>query len=130
MPAATVALNVVPPSGNGGLSRDINESNVNITPGNSFANDGETYLYCRNTTAGAIDLTFRAHINNVETIVHTESIPGTGTDTGVRIVGPFKPSLFNNHGSLGDADKAYVMAASGSSGDVKACAIKMPRAGV
>lgn len=126
MPAATTALTVVAPSGNGGLSRDIAEQN-SVLAGNNFVNDGEVYLFARNTTVAAISLGFEAHINGVETTVHTEAIPGSGTDGGSRIIGPFKPSLFNAHAGV-DGDRVYVRQLTGTAGQVVLCPFKVPSA--
>ena len=127
MPASTTALTVVAPSGAGGLIRDVNEQSSDVSPGNNFINDGKTYLFARNTTASAIDLTFEAHINDVERTVLTATVPGSGTDNGELIVGPFDPALFNVHGAV-DTDRAYVRQASGSDGEVKLMPFRTPHA--
>lgn len=127
MPAGTTALTVVAPTGNGGLRRDMNEQNSDVSPGNNFVNDGKTYLFARNTQAGANTLVFEAHINGVETTVHTEAVPGSATDNGEVIVGPFAPGLFNQHQGV-DLDRVYVRQGSGADGDVVLCPFKAPGA--
>ncbi len=127
MPASTTALTVIAaPSTPAGSSFDEQASDV--SPGNNFANpDGNTLLYARNTTAGALDLIFEADVFGTERTVLQTSIPGSGTENGVKILGPFPPSKFNEHGTTEAAStgKVFVRQATGSDGQVVLCPFRV-----
>lgn len=89
-------LTLVGPAAWNGLV--MNEQNHDAANGNKFDNQPGTVLFCRNTTVGALDVNFYADINGVEVLLGTVSIPGSGTQNGEKIIGPFKAELFNDHG--------------------------------
>jgi hypothetical protein len=128
MPAGTTALVVLPaPSTPAGPTWDEQASDV--SPGNSFPNDGTTLLYCRNTTASPISVTFEADLYGAEVAILSVAIPGSGTEHGVRVLGPFPPGRFNGHESTDNAKTGHVFVrqASGSDGQLQLCPFQINR---
>jgi hypothetical protein len=98
-----------------------NEQDGDVVNGNQFDNARGTLLQCRNTTAGAINITFYADLLGTEVLVGTVSIPGSGTQNGHKIIGPFPSDAFNNHSTSVPASDGRVLCkqASGSNGQIK-----------
>jgi hypothetical protein len=117
MPAATTPIPVAQRSGNSSKVRDLAFQASVVSPGNNFPNTGRTMLAVRNTTVGALDIILEGHLGGVERTLMQESVPGSGTDNGIRIFGPFETDRFNNHNGV-DIDRAYVRQATGSNGDL------------
>lgn len=121
MPASMTALTVLAaPSTPGGQAFDEQASDQD--PGNKFACAPGTRLYARNTTAGAINLVFEADLYGAEVDLLTVAIPGSGTENGVKILGPFPPE-FLQHGTTEAASNGsvFVRQASGSDGEIVLC---------
>ena len=122
MPASTTALTVLasPPTP-AGVSFDEQASDV--SPGNRFPNKPGTRLYVRNTQAGAINVLFESDKYGAERTVLTVSIPGSGTEHGVKVLGPFPAADFNDHSTTEAGSNGYVMCrqATGSDGDLVFC---------
>jgi len=128
MPASTTALTVLAAPGTpAGPTWD--EQDTDVSPGNNFDNDGVTMLFARNNTAGAIDLIFEADLYGTERTVLQVTIPGSGTENGVKVLGPFPPGRFNNHDTteVASTGKVFVRQASGTDGQVKLCPFKVNR---
>jgi len=122
MPTGTTALTVLAPVGDErGPTWDEQASDV--SPGNNFDNAHGTFLYARNTTASPIDLIFEADIYGSEITVLQVTIPGSGTENGVKVLGPFPPKAFSDHRTTEAASdgKVFVRQASGIDGDVVLC---------
>lgn len=122
MPATPTALTAIgPASSPAGPSFD--EQGNDVTNGNKFDNNDRTKLYVRNTTVGAIVLNFYADLYGVETLILAVSIPGSGTEHGVKILGPFPSQDFNDHTTTASSTNGQVhcKAASGSSNDLMLC---------
>jgi hypothetical protein len=117
VPAGTTSLIVLDdPGDETGVAWDEQASDV--SPGNSFRGGVGVMLYARNTTASPIDLIFEADSYGAEIQVLRVTIPGSGTEHGVRIIGPFPPGRFLNHTTT-DATKdghVFVRQASGADG--------------
>lgn len=70
--------------------------------GDSFANDGHTFLLFKNGNASARTLTIAANdadkpgFGTIATPDTTVTIPGSGTNGGECLVGPFPPDRFND----------------------------------
>jgi hypothetical protein len=70
--------------------------------GDSFANDGRTFLLFKNANASARTLTIAANdttrpgFGPIVTPDTTVTIPGSGTNGGLCIVGPFPTERFND----------------------------------
>jgi hypothetical protein len=80
--------------------------------GDSFANDGRTFLLFKNANAASRTLTIAANdttkpgFGTIATPDTTVTIPGSGTNGGLCIVGPFPTERFNNP-TTGKVDLAY-----------------------
>jgi hypothetical protein len=123
MPASTTPLTVVGPSSSP-AGAAFNEQNSDASPGSNFLNARGTLLYARNTTASPITLIFEADVLGVERTVMTVDVPGSGTEHGVAIIGPFPAHLFNDHSTTtssgADQGKVYVRHA-GADADIVLC---------
>ena len=111
-------------TGPGGWDGTTNtESNCDTTNGNKFTNAAGTLLLARNTTVSAIILDFYADLNGVEVLIGSKSIPGSGTNNGGAILGPFPAKFFNDHtvSITGTSAQGAVVfkQRSGSAGDIK-----------
>jgi hypothetical protein len=128
MPASTTALVLVSSQSPAGPTMDEQASDV--SPGNSFENSaGDVMLYVRNTTGSSIPLLFEADAYGAERTVLSKTIPGSGTENGVAICGPFPPSRFNDHSTTEVASngRVFVRQGSGSDGDLVMCPFRVPR---
>lgn len=81
------------------------EQTPNATDSAMFANDGNTFLYARNTGSGAHVLTFPTPVtvNGLDVADHTVTIAAGKT----AILGPFPTNIFNQQ-SGPDVGKVYV----------------------
>lgn len=126
MPVGSTSLAVV--AAVGGISQAYAETALDAANGNKFINDGKTELHVRNTTAGAIVMDFYADTGPTgvgnEVKVASVSIPGSGTNNGVKVLGPFPPSLFNNHNLTEAATTGQVIAKQASAGALVGCALQ------
>lgn len=122
MPAGATNLNVLgPPSSPAGIT--YAETTLDAANGNKFDNDGKVILTVRNTTAGAIILDFYADTpEGNEVKVMSVSIPGSGTANGIKRLGPFPPSRYNNHNTTEAASSGKVIMKQASAGALNACA--------
>lgn len=128
MPASTVSLAVV--TGNSPLGPTFVEQNAVVSPGNNFDNGGgDVLLYARNTTASPINLIFESDLYGSERTVLIGSVPGSGTQHGVTMFGPFPSELFTNHSTTDGNQNGRVMVrqATGTVGQVQVCPIRVPR---
>ena len=82
------------------------------TDGNSFPNDGNTYIEVKNTTATACTVTIQEPetVDGLAVADRTVSVPGT---TGDKVIGPFPPARYNqSDGSVYvDVSKAVTLGA-------------------
>lgn len=129
MPASTTSLLVVAaaPTPKGSA---FDEQVSDVSPGNSFDNaGGDIMLYVRNTTAGALDVIAEADVMGAERTVFQQAIPGSGTEHGVRILGPFPAAQFNDHSTTEVASngRVFVRQATGSDGDLVFCPFRVNR---
>ncbi len=120
MPAGCTALTKVaanPPHGG-----SFNEQASDASPGNKFAAQADkTRLFVRNTTETAIELNVYADKYGEEVLLQSTSIPGSGTENGERILGPW-PAEFLEHSTTEVASNGQVMVAhAGSDGDLMLC---------
>lgn len=125
MPASAVALTVLAaPASPGGPTWDEQASTV--SPGNKFAADGLVLLHVRNTTASAINVVFEADLYGTERTLLQVSIPGSGTENGGAILGPF-PASFLDHTTTAAADNGsvFVRQASGTAGQLVFCPFRV-----
>lgn len=120
MPAGTIPLTVVQRSGTAAKDRDLNLQNSTVSPGNNFVNTGKTMLLARNTQVGAANLLFEGHVLGTEITLATCSVPGSATDSGIRLFGPFETDKFNSHAGA-DVDRCYVRQSGGANGDLQLC---------
>jgi hypothetical protein len=132
MPAATVALTTVGPGNSPAGPAFDEQASAAPATGNDFDNaGGDTMLYVRNTTAGALDVILEADVFGVERTVLQTTIPGSATEHGVKILGPFKPEQFNDHSTTVPAGtkqgRVMVKQAAGIAGDLVFCPIKVNR---
>lgn len=125
MPANSVALVVMPAPARVDLGT-FDEQASTVSPGNKFDDDGVTMLYVRNTTASAITVNFLADLINFERTIASASVPGSGTEGGVLILGPF-PKIFTDHSVTASADngKVFVKQASGTDGQLQFCPFRV-----
>ncbi len=126
MPSGTVSLTVVGPGSTpAGPTHDEQQSTA---AGNSFENDGSTLLIVRNTNASSRVITFVADRYGAEQTVITSTIPGSGTENGTKVLGPFPPEAFNDHGTTDSAKNGHAMFThSGSNSDLMLCPTKINR---
>jgi hypothetical protein len=127
MPVGTVSLTVVGPGNTpAGPSYDEQQSTA---AGNSFDNGGgDIMLVVRNTHGTARTMTFVVDRYGAEQTVMTKSIPGSGTETGLAVLGPFPPSSFNDHSTTDSAKQGHVMFThNGSNADLMICPVKVNR---
>ena len=119
MPAGTTSLTVLSSFGTP-ASPTWDEQASDVTPGNSFPNAKGVQLYARNTTPTPIDLVFEADRFGAEVEVLRVSIPGSATAGGVKVLGPFPPDEFNEHGTTEAAanGSVFVRQLTGGDGDV------------
>lgn len=97
--------------------------NFDVTNGSKFLNDGITALQVRNTTGGALTLTFTYDERNRSTTKVTTL--GANAET---ILGPFPTGVFNQHAADGAEHNAYLwVTASGTTGQLQGRAIRLPR---
>ena len=126
MPAGATALIIVAPAGSP-AGASFNEQTSDAS-GMKFVNDGETYLYVRNATVSAVPLSFFSDKYGAELEILEVSIPGSATEHGVKILGPFDPVFFNDHATTESASTGSVICThTGSDGDLQVCPIKLPR---
>lgn len=126
MPAGATALSVVAPAATP-AGASFNEQSSDAS-GMKFANDGETYLYVRNTTVSAVPLSFFSDKYGAEIEVLEVSIPGSATEHGVKILGPFDPVFFNDHATTEAASTgSVIMTHTGSDADLQVCPFRMPK---
>jgi len=126
MPASTVSLVVVGPGGTpAGAAHDEQQSTA---LGNSFDNSEPTILVVRNTNVAARVITFLADRYGGERTVMTATIPGSATENGTAILGPFPPEPFNDH-STTDATKMGVVqfTHNGANADLQLCPTRLNR---
>ncbi len=80
----------------------LNYTNVAAPTTGTFSNDGHTFLLFANTNASARTLTVAANdttrpgFGTIATPDTTVTIPGSGTNGGLCIVGPFPTERFND----------------------------------
>lgn len=126
MPAGCTALTVLQPPVTP-FAASFDEQQSDAAPGNYFVNDGDTQLYLRNANASARTITFYADIYGAERTIGTATLPGSGTENGVLILGPFPTGLFNNHSTTESARTGSAMFShSGADADVMCCPFKRP----
>lgn len=124
MPANTIALLTVALASQPSVAQSFSEQASTVSPGNNFDWGPDTGLYVRNTTAGALDITFEAHVVGAERTVGVSNIPGSGTAHGVKIFSGF-PLDWTEHGGV-DSGKIYVRAA-GTNGQIVFCPFVIKR---
>lgn len=108
MPASCTALTVVGPASTpAGPSWDEQQSDA--APGNRFANARGTLLGARNTNASSRVLTFYADLYGAEVALMTATVPGSATENGFRLLGPFPAKDFGNHTTTEAASNGQVM---------------------
>lgn len=124
MPASTVSLPVVQNSTPVSTAHDSNQSTA---AGNSFPNDGNTYLYVQNFSGSSKTLTFYADIFGVERTVATVTVASGAS--GINLFGPFDPVVFNEHGVTDSTKQGHVMLShNGANSDITFCAFRILRA--
>lgn len=95
--------------------------------GDSFSNDGRTFYLITNASAGTRTATFDAVASLTKpgfgTVTITDTavtVPGSGTNGGRVMIGPFPPDRFNN--SVGHVSVTY----SDSGANLTVVPVKMP----
>lgn len=126
MPAGTVSLTIVGPGGTpAGPTYDEQQGTA---AGNSFDNAEPTMLVCRNTNAAARVVTFFADRYGGERTVMTATIPGSGTENGTAVLGPFPSDVFNDHSTTDAAKMGTVMFThNGINTDLQFCPLRINR---
>lgn len=82
----------------------ISSTMASASTGDGFTNDGNTFLLFINGNASSRTLTLtvanatvnQAGYNPITLSNPTVTIPGSGTNGGIAVVGPFGPSQFND----------------------------------
>lgn len=90
---ATLTVADIPPSG--------------VTPtynacaggGDQFANDGRVLCHFKNTSGGAITVTFVAQVACNRGTIHSTTLVVPAT-TGDKMIGPFDPQIFNDSNGM------------------------------
>lgn len=124
MPASTVSLPVVQ---NSMPNLTAHDSNQSTAAGNSFPNDGNTYLFAQNFSGASKTLTFYVDIFGAERTVGTATV--VITPNGINVFGPFDPALFNDHSVTDSTKTGHVMVThNGANSDITLCAFRIPRA--
>jgi len=107
MPAGTITITVLGPgAGPAGPTYDEQQSTA---AGNSFDNNDATVLVCRNTNATARVITFVADRYGAERTIMTATIPGSATENGTAVLGPFPSDVFNDHSTTDSTKQGHVM---------------------
>lgn len=86
------------------LSGLLSSTFAAASTGDNFANDGNTFLIFQNTNASSRTLTLtvqnssvsQAGYNPITVSNATVTLPGSGTNSGIGIVGPFGVTQFND----------------------------------
>lgn len=125
MPASCTALTVVAaPSSPAGASHDEQQSDA--APGNRWANSGRSLASFRNTNAAARIVSFYADQYGVEAVIMTSTVPGSATENGTKIMGPFAPSKFNNHNTTEVATTGQIhITHNGADADLMICPFEL-----
>lgn len=96
--------------------------------GDVFANDGRTYIIIKNASASTRTATFDAvasldkpGFGTVPIADTAITVPGSGTNGGLVMIGPFPPDRFNN--ASGQVSVTY----SDSAADLTVGVIRMPQ---
>lgn len=98
--------------------------NFDVTNGSKFANDGRTVLQVRNTTAGALNLTYSYDERNRV----TTKVVSIGANAE-SVLGPFPTQVFNQHAADAAEHNLLVwVTASGTTGQLQGRAIRLPTA--
>lgn len=126
MPAGTVTLTVIGPgSSPAGPTYDEQQGTA---AGNSFDNSDAVALVVRNTNAAARVVTFVADRYGVERTVLTATIPGSATENGTAVLGPFPSELFNDHSTTDATKQGHVMFThNGINTDLNFCPVRLNR---
>jgi hypothetical protein len=126
MPAGTVTLvNVGPGSSPAGPTYDEQQGTA---AGNSFDNTDAILLVCRNTNAAARVVTFFADRYGAERTIMTATIPGSATENGTSVLGPFPSDVFNDHSTTDATKQGHVMFShNGINTDLFFCPVRVNR---
>lgn len=126
MPAGTITLTVIGPGATpAGPTYDEQQSTA---AGNSFDNGDSVLLVVRNTNASARVLTFFADRYGTERTVMTATVPGSATENGTAVLGPFPSDVFNDHSATDSAKQGHVMFShNGVNADLLLAPIKINR---
>ncbi|MBM4356956.1 MAG: hypothetical protein FJ096_02495 [Deltaproteobacteria bacterium] len=126
MPAGTVTLTVIGPGST--PAGPTYEEQQGTAAGNSFDNSDPVALVVRNTNASARIVTFVADRYGVERTVLTATIPGSATENGTAVLGPFPSELFNDHSTTDATKQGHVMFThNGINTDLKFCPVRLNR---
>jgi hypothetical protein len=102
----------------------MNEQNLDVTNGNKQAWHPGMKMHFRNTTVGAIVINFYCDQLGTEVLILALTVPGSATQNGLKLTGEFPSRMCDHSASVATALGSIVFKqASGSSGDIKACAI-------
>ena len=80
----------------------LNYTSATASTADSFANDGNTFLLFTNANASSRTLTIaandatRPHFGTIATPDTVVTLPGSGTNSGLAVVGPFPTERFND----------------------------------
>ena len=126
MPAGTITLTVVGPGATpAGPTYDEQQSTA---AGNSFDNSDPVALVVRNTNAASRIVTFFADRYGAERTLMTATIPGSGTENGTAVLGPFPSDVFNDHSATDVTKQGHVMFShNGINTDLFFCPVRLNR---
>jgi hypothetical protein len=118
--ATAVALTkVAAPTAPSGTAWDEQQSTA---AGNKFTNDGRTLLGGRNTNVASRVLTFYVDVFAVEVALMLVTVPGSATENGQAMMGPFPKPVFDNHDTTSSASTgSVVLAHNGANADLMFC---------
>lgn len=121
MPASCTSLTVVAAASTpAGPTHDEQQSDA--SPGNKWVNTHPMLLSARNTNVASKIISFYADIIGVEAVIMTSTIPGSATENGTRVLGPFPPSKFSDHNTTEAASTGQVMIThNGADADLMLC---------
>lgn len=126
MPAGTITLTLVGPGSS--PSGPTYDEQQGTAAGNSFDNTDTVMLVCRNTNAASRVVTFFADRYGAERTIMTATIPGSATENGTAVLGPFPSDVFNDHSTTDSTKQGHVMFShNGINTDLFFCPVRVNR---